>query len=112
VWRYCVRGGGKVLLVFSKRRRVAFVASTARGHRRQRVGSGSTVRRLRRVFRRAGVSTLPSGMLRVRRGASRRVLFGTRRGRVRYVAVADGATLRKRSRLLGAQKRAGLRPRR
>ncbi|MBA3300111.1 MAG: exo-alpha-sialidase, partial [Thermoleophilaceae bacterium] len=98
VWRYCVRGGGRVLLVFSKRKRVTFVASTARGHRRRGVGPRSTVRRLRAVFRRAGVRSLPGGILRVRRGSSRQILFGTRRGRVRYVAVADRATLRKRSR--------------
>ncbi len=112
VWRYCVRGGGKVVLVFSKRKRLAFVASTARRHSRAGVGPRSKVTRLRRVFRRAGVRALSTGMLRVRRGASRQVVFGTSRGRVRYVAVADAATLRKSSRLLGAQRLAGLRPRR
>jgi hypothetical protein len=111
VWRYCVRGGGRVLLVFSKRKRVAFVASTARRHRRQGVGPSTTVRRLRAVFRRVGVRALAGG-LRVRRGSSRQVLFGTRRGRVRYVAVADRRTLARRSRVVGAQRQAGLRPRR
>jgi hypothetical protein len=112
VWRYCVSGGGKVLLVFSKRKRVAFVATTARRHRHRGVGPGSTVRLLRRTFRRAGISALPSGIVRVRGGVSRRVVFGTGRRLVRYVAVSDAATLRKRSRLLGAQRQAGLRPRR
>ena len=112
VWRYCVRGGGKALLVFSKSKRVAFVASTARRHRHRGVGPGSSVRRLRRVLARAGVSSLPTGVLRARRGSSRRVVFGTRRGRVRYVGVADARTIARRSRLLTAQRQAGLRPRR
>ena len=110
VWRYCVRGGGKVLLVFSKRKRLAFVASTARRHTRSGVGPRSTVGRLRKTFRRAGVRSLPGGMLTIRRGASRQVVFGTHRGRVRYVALADAATLRKRSRVVGAQRLARLRP--
>ena len=110
MWRYCVKGGGKVLLVFNKRKRAAFVASTAPRHRRKGVGPGTTVRRLRKVFGRAGVSALPTGMLSIRGGASRHVVFGTRNGKVRYVAVADAATLRKRSRLLTAQRMARLRP--
>ena len=112
VWRYCVRGGGRVLVVFSKRKRVAFVASTARGHRRRGVGPRSTVRRTRAVFRRSGLRSLGGGLLRVRGGSSRQVLFGTRRGRVRYVAVADRTLLARRSRVLTAARRAGLRPRR
>jgi hypothetical protein len=112
VWRYCVRGGGRVLVVFSKRGRAAFVATTARGHRRRGIGPRSTVRRLRAVFRRAGLRRVSGGLLRVRSGSSRQVLFATRRGRVRYVAVADRRTLRRRSRVLGAQRSAGLGARR
>ena len=112
VWRYCVRRGGRVLVVFNRRKRVAFVASTARRHRRRGIGPRSTVRGMRAVFRGAGPRALPGGLVRFTRGSSRQVLFGTARGRVRYVAVADRSTLRRRSRILTAQRQAGLRPRR
>ena len=98
-------------MVFTKRKRVSFVASTARRHRRRGVGPRSTVKRLRAVFRRAGLRTLRGGLVQVRSGSSRQLVFGTSRGRVRYVAVADRTTLARRSRIVTAQRQAGLGPR-
>jgi C-terminal binding-module, SLH-like, of glucodextranase len=85
VYRYCVKGGGRVLVVFSKQGRSRLIITTARGHKVRGVRSGTTVERFRRAFRAAP---------RAGRGlylTSRRshVVIGTRKGRVRFVAVAD-----------------------
>ena len=80
LWRYCVRGErrARVVVVFGKRGRVRLIASTARRHRARGVAAGTRARRLRRS-RRVGPGLR-------RRG---RLVFRTRRGRVRYVALAD-----------------------
>ena len=84
VYRYCVaRSGGKVILAFNGRNRVRLIASTARLHRRGGIGRGTRVRRLARSSRTTqlgrGLWASPNG----------RFVYGTRRGRVRYVAVVD-----------------------
>ena len=50
VLRYCVKGGGSVVVAFDSHGRVALVATTAPGHRRLNVGHGSSVKSLRRVY--------------------------------------------------------------
>ena len=89
--RFCVRGGrrGRLIAVLDRRGRARLVATTARGHRLRGVGPGSPARRL---------------------GARRRgrVLFGVRRGRVRYVAVVDRRLLRNRRLLRSYLRAAGL----
>jgi hypothetical protein len=113
VWTYCVRGGGKVVLVFDRRGRARFIVSTARRHRRLGVGRGSSVRRLRRAFgSRSGVRSVGRGVLRLSRGGSRQVVFAARRGRVRYVGIADRRVLRRASTLLRYHRRAGFGARR
>jgi len=110
-WRWCVRGGGKVIAVFSPQGRVLFTASTARGHRRVRAAPGVSLRRLRRVFGRSGLRRVRGDVYAVRRGRSRGVLFGIRRGRVRYVAAAGRSLLRSPRLLVRYHLRAGfLRP--
>jgi hypothetical protein len=88
-FRYCVkRSRGRVVAVFSsrsRRGRARLVTSTARYHRMRRVGSGSTARRLARAFPHR--VRIARGLYRARPGSRR--LFGIRRGRVRFVAVAD-----------------------
>ena len=84
VWRWCVAGGGRVTAVFSRGGRAALVASTAPRHRARGVGRGTRARRLRRAFPHR--RPLGRGVVMARRGRTR-VLFGVRRGRVRYVAV-------------------------
>ena len=84
-YRYCVQGGGRLLIGFSPRARAVLVASTAPGHRARGVGRGSSARAVRRAFPR---------LRRVRRGIfavgsrSRALLFNIERGRVRFVGAA------------------------
>jgi hypothetical protein len=100
--RFCVRGRGR-FLVSTRRGRIDLIVSTARGHRTRRAGPG---RRLRRG-RLRGARTIARGLLAGRRGRPGRVLYGVRRGRVRYIAVARTAavthprSLRRRLRRLG-----------
>jgi len=87
--RLCVRGGGR-FLVAARRGRVVFIASTARGHRtrgagpaRRRKGNPVRARRVRR------------GLLVGTRGKRGRVVYGVRRGRFTFVAVARKADARR-----------------
>jgi hypothetical protein len=86
------------MVVFGKNRRVRLVASTARRHRARGVASGARARRVRRARRLA-----PGLRLRGR------FVYRTRRGRVRYVLVADRRLLRKPRALRGNLRRARLR---
>jgi hypothetical protein len=85
----------KVVAVFTRRRRVGLVVSTARGHRAFRIGRGARSRRLRGRTVRFGRG------LRVRRVGrrGRRIVYGVRRGKVSYVAVATRPVARSRKRL-------------
>ena len=104
--RFCVRGGGTVRVAMDRRGRAAFLVSTARGHSPGRVRPGSTVRALRRRFPRA--RRVVAGV--VRSGPRGRLLFGVRRGRVRWVAVAPLRTgpraVRSRLRAVGLRRSA------
>jgi hypothetical protein len=82
-FRYCVRGGGRVLVAFSGRDAARLVVTTA--HRRARIGRGSRLSTLsRRNPRRMGGGFYRTGQ----------VVFRVRRGRVQYVAVADRGLVR------------------
>jgi len=72
--RYCVRGGGRVV-VRGRRGRITFVASTARGHRSRRLAP-------RRAPRLSG--------RRIARGVHRRgrLVYGVRHGKVRFVGAS------------------------
>jgi hypothetical protein len=107
VLRYCVKSGGSVLVGFDAKGRVSLAATTARGHKRQGIGRGSSLRSLQRKFGRRLRSSLP-GVRRVSGGPSKQMLFGVRRGKVTFVAVADSALLRKRSALRTQLRRAAL----
>ncbi|MGH2841342.1 MAG: hypothetical protein ACRDKY_11035, partial [Solirubrobacteraceae bacterium] len=50
VLRYCVKGGGSVLVAFDKRARVRFAATTGPRHRRAKIGRGTSARALNRRF--------------------------------------------------------------
>jgi hypothetical protein len=108
VLRYCVRGGGSVLAAFDARGRVSLAATTAPAHRRLKVGRGSPARTLQRRFGRRLRNAAPGGVLRVAGGPSRQLLFGVRRGKVTFVAVAGPALLRDRAALRRQLRRAGL----
>jgi hypothetical protein len=88
--RYCVKGGGRVGAAFSKRGRVAFVGTTGSRHRAgARVHPGARLASARRGYRR-----IARGLY--RRG---RIVFGTRRGRLTFVAAVDRSLVHKPRRL-------------
>jgi hypothetical protein len=88
VLRYCVKGGGSVLAAFSTASRVAFAATTAKGHKRAGIGRGSTLKALRRKF--GKLRAVVPGVYKVTGSkTSQHLLFGVRRGKVTFVAVAD-----------------------
>jgi hypothetical protein len=105
VYRYCVTrdARGAVTLAFDRRNRVRLVGSTARLHRRGRIRRGMRVATLARSSR----ST------RLRRGLwaspERRFIYGVRRGRVSFVAVADRSVARRPRLLVRYIRMAGLR---
>ena len=107
VLRFCVNGGGRVFVAFSPKGRVQLAATTARGHRRLALGKGATERALRRTFGRR-LRSAGSGVRRIAGGPSQQVLFGVRRGRVTFVAVADRGLIRNRRALRSQLRRAGL----
>jgi hypothetical protein len=91
-WRWCVKGGkGIVAAAFSRRGRVALVATTAPRHGNRNIHPGARTKALRRAYprRRAIGRTL------VRAGPRSPRLLGIRRGRVRFIAVTSRATIRK-----------------
>jgi hypothetical protein len=106
ILRYCVRGGGSVVAAFDRRGRVVFAGTTARGHRRLGIGRGSSARALQRRFGPRLRRTRVPGVRRVASGSSQGVLFGVRRGRVTFVAVADRSLVRSRSALTRQLRRA------
>jgi hypothetical protein len=105
VYRYCVRGDrrGKVIVAFDGRNRLRLVASTARLHKRGRIGRGTRVNRMARSAR---TTRLAPG---VHATPTRRFLFGTRSGRVRWVAVVDRDLAARPNRLRAYVRMAGLR---
>ena len=109
-YRYCVRGGsGRVTAVFSSRSRrgkTRLITTTARGHGNRRVRVRSRASRFRRAYRRR--VRVSRGVYRASPGSPR--LFGVRRGRVRFIAVASRDLLRSPRRLRRYLRRAGLRP--
>jgi hypothetical protein len=107
-YRYCVkRSSGRVAAVFSsrsRRARVRLVTTTARGHGNRGVRARSKAARFRRAYpnrRRIG-----GGLYRA--GPRSRRVFGVRRGRVRFIAVADRRLLRSRRALRRYVRLAGL----
>ena len=104
-WRWCVKGGrGAVVAAFDRRGRVALAATTAPRHGNRRIHPGSSVRAMRRAYPRS--RPLGRGLVRANRTSPR--LLGIRRGRVRHVAVASRATIRKRKVLRAYLRRARL----
>ena len=108
VTRWCVkRSRGRVSAVFgsrSARSRALLVATTARGHGNRRVRPGSSARALRRAYPR--LRRIGRGVFRANPSSPR--LFGVRRGRVRFIAVASRRLLRSPRSLRRNLARAGL----
>ena len=108
VYRWCVkRSAGRVNAVFSRRSsrgRARLVVTTARGHGMRGVRRGVSVRRLRARFPHR--RRLARGLYRA--GPHSRRLFGVRRGKVRFAAVADRRLIRDGRALRRYLRRAGL----
>jgi hypothetical protein len=88
--RYCVDGGGRVLVATNSRGRAVFVFSTARGHTVGTVGPGMTGRQARRIFRGRRLSRT----LLTRRSGRSIFLAQMSRGRVAWVGVANRSAVR------------------
>ena len=95
-WSWCVTGGGRVIEIFSRRGRVAVVATTARGHGNRGVRPGTRLSRVARAYPRR--RSLGRGLVRAGRGS--RLVIGSRRGRVRFIALAPRRLIRRPPTLL------------
>jgi hypothetical protein len=80
--RFCVRGGGR-FVVAARKNKIYLVASTARGHTTRRIGPG---RRLRRG-RITGARRVGRGLFVGHRVGGGRVVYGSRGGKIRFLAV-------------------------
>jgi hypothetical protein len=108
VWRYCVREPrtyerARNLAVFSPDARLAMIATTARSHRADLIGvrePATLVHGGRRMG--GGVLTRPAG-------AGNSFVYGTRKGRIRFVALAARRVAAKRATLQRYLRVAGLR---
>jgi hypothetical protein len=90
-YRYCVKSSsGRVRAVFSRRGRVALVATTAPAHGNRGLRPGSKARALRRAYPRR--RSIGRGLFRMNRRNPR--VIGVRNGRVRFFAVASQSLLR------------------
>ncbi len=108
VLRFCVTGGGSVLAAFTPKGRVGFAATTAKGHKRQGIGRGSTLRSLQRKHGKRLRRVLP-GVYRVAGPkTSEHVVFGVKKGRVNFVAIADAKLVRSTKALRTQLRRAAL----
>jgi hypothetical protein len=108
VWKYCVKKRGRVGIVFNRRKRALFIAATSRRYKLRGLHPRSRVRTLKRKFHgRRGLRRLRGGIYKVRRGKWKFAIFGTRRGRIRYIGLADRKLLRHPRLLFKYHKRAG-----
>ena len=107
VYKWCVgdRGDrqGNVFSVFTKKERVGLVASTAPKHRYNGIGTGTSVRKLRGRARSIG-----SGLYEKRLKGGTRIVYGTKSGKVRFIALASREVGGNRTELRRHLKLAGL----
>jgi hypothetical protein len=107
-WTWCVRGkqnrGKKAVAALTPSGTVALVGSTAKGNDALRIHAGDSVKRVRGEARKMG-----KGLFVRRAGRQARFVYGVRRGRVRFVAVATRAATKNRRALRGYLKLARLR---
>jgi hypothetical protein len=100
--RYCVEGGGKLVMGFDSAGRLRLAASTSFSTRIHRVRTGSSLRRVKRVYPHA----LWIGRQLLRAGRKSRVVFGSCScGSVAFVAVTNA---RSAARIRYYARRAGL----
>ena len=103
-WRYCARPRGRAYVALSERGRARLLATTAPTRGARGVGRGTPVTRLLRAYPNA--RRVAAGV--VAAGSRSALVFGVKRGTVRFVGVAD-AGLRRDARELARHLRlAGL----
>ena len=113
VLRYCVKGPNRRVrgvAVFDGKRKTRVVLSNATGHKRKKIGAGSSTKALRRKFGKRLRKIGPG--LRIVRGsrkARNRVVFKITKTRVRYVALTDRKLANKPKTLRAYLRRAKLR---
>ena len=97
-WRWCAlrkkNRGKKIVAVLDRKGRVALVGSNAHGHRGLKIRVGLKAKRLRGKARRIGKRLFIRS-----RGRRARLVYGVRRGRVSFVAVATRTASKKRKTL-------------
>src|SRR3954447_8835017 len=87
--RYCVDGGGKLLMAFDARGHLRFAASTSFSTRVHRLRTGSSLRHVKRIYRHA----FWIGKQLLRAGHASRVVFGSCScGSVAFVGVTNART--------------------
>ena len=110
-WTWCVlrkkNRGRKIVAALTTRGRVALVGSNAFGHRGLRIRAGMRTTSTKRLRGRA--RRIAKGLYLRRIGRRARFVYGTRRGRVRFVAVATRGASKNRKILRRYLKLAGLR---
>jgi microsomal dipeptidase-like Zn-dependent dipeptidase len=107
-FRWCVGDkadrNGQLAAAFTAGGRVGLVASTVNNHQWDGVGTGDRARRLRGKATNSGgglyVTRLPNG---------NRIVYGVKKGRVRFVALAAAAVAKDRKELLRELRLAGVR---
>jgi hypothetical protein len=108
VWTWCVADrrnrGARVAAVFTPQQTVGLVTSTGRDHRVLNLGTGARAARLRGRARPFG-----RGLLMRPAGRNTRVIFGVRRGRISWIAVATRSVAASPGRLRPYLRLAGLR---
>lgn len=104
-WRWCVKGGkGAVWAAFTRKGRVSLVVTTAPRHGNRHVRPGTRVGAMRRAYPRSRAI----GRTLVRLSPRSLGLFGIRRGKVRYIAVASRSTVARRRTLRAYLRYAGM----
>ena len=108
-WTFCARDGVRersVTAVLSPAGRVTLVGSKLRRHKASGIGIGDRVSRLRR---KSGVRRVGSTMMVRRLRGGNRFVWGVRKGRVRWTAVASGSVAKRPAELRRAVRAANLR---
>jgi hypothetical protein len=107
-WTWCAlrkkNRGKKVVAALTRKGKVALVGSSAQGHRGLRIRVGVKANRLRGKARKFG-----KGVYIRKAGKRARFVYGVRKGRVSFVAVATRSATKSRKQLRGYLKLAGLR---
>jgi hypothetical protein len=108
VYKWCVgdKGDrkGNIMGVFTTGERVGLVASTAPKHRWNGIGAGSPASSLR-----GRASSIGSGLYVLKLKGGTRILYGTKSGKVTFVALASSAVAGNRAELLRELRLAGVR---